>query len=440
MFDFFEDLKVKVVGLVVTILVAVIWFAGFGSGGSSSSTSPETSSSPSSSVPERDTDGRIAKAKGVLEQIKAERGKDGAPGELSVLDLNKPEVVLPAVLALLDSELGYYGIDNGKLSEEVKANPDAFRKEVPERLHLRKRFLLLKPEHEKLAGDKIDAELAASGKVYQDEKAQARVQSIIDKLAPQMPEALPLKVFLYNDDTMNAFCLPNGSVYVHSGLLARIKDDGVLAFVLAHELAHVAAKHGNEGITKRILLMAGEVLAENKADKLIQGGKIGSGILLKAGYIGGGLVAFELPFSRLMETEADILGIRYMARAGYAPEGAVKALEAIGDVDAEDPGLAKYLSTHPVGKDRHELMMKECAKIKSGTSGRKTKLVGKTLDWLSKRKRKGDKPEPGQQPAEQNTPAPEPVQQPAEQNTPARESVQQPAEQNTPAPEPVLNP
>ena len=349
MFDFLENIKAYVIGaIVIAGIILLSIYCG------------SDSASPSSDKP-RNTERRIATAKAELDKIKTERSKDGSPGKLSVFDVTKPEVVLPPVLALLEDELDYYGIDRTKLSEEIKANPDAFRKAVPE--HWRKRFLILTQEHEKLVGDKLDTELADSGKIYHDAKAMARVQKIVNKLSMQMPEKQALKIFLYKDDSINAFCLPNGSVYVHSGLLMKVTDDNVLAFVLAHELAHIAARHGNESASKHIFLMAGDVLAEDKAKKLTQTGKAGKGLLLRASYIGGGIVGTNLPFRRKMENEADTLGIRYMARAGYDPQAAVKFWEEFGNINAQDPIWLKFLSTHPIDKKRYERMQKECEKL-----------------------------------------------------------------------------
>ncbi len=251
-------------------------------------------------------------------------------------------------------------------------------------------FCQLTPEHEKLIGDKLDTELAETGKIYHDAKAMTRIQKIVNKLSMQMPEKQTLKIFLCKDDSINAFCLPNGSIYVHSGLLSKVTDDNVLAFVLAHELAHIAARHGNESASKHIFLMAGDVLAENKAKKLTQSGKAGKGLLLRASYIGGGIVGADLPFRRKMENEADSLGIRYMARAGYDPHAAVRFWEELGNLNAQDPIWVKFLSTHPIDKKRHERMLKECENLKKKNSGKTSKWFRKAVDYGLKRSQQDD--------------------------------------------------
>ena len=345
-------IKISGVGF---IILGIIAFVAFNSG-------PDATGAKKSAP--RNTEKRIAAAKAELEKIKAERSKDGRPGKLSLGDALRPEVVLPPVLALLEDDLDYYDINRTALVEQIKRNPDRFRIAVPE--HWRKRFLILTPAHEKLIGDKLDAELASRGKIYHDEAEMKRVRRIAEKIIAQLPEPAPVRLFLLREDTINAFCLPNGSIYIHSGLLKNVKDDDELAFVIAHEYAHFAARHGNEGASKRIFLLAGDVLAENKANKLEKEGKTAKGVLLRGSYLGGGVVGAVLPFSRKMESEADTLGIRYMARAGYDPQGAVRFTQRLASMNPNDPLWKKLLSTHPAGPTRMERMQEECRAIKSG--------------------------------------------------------------------------
>lgn len=313
----------------------------------------------------RNTEKRIERAKAELDKIKESRSKDGKPGKLKWTDAMKPEVVLPPTLALLEDELVYYGLDRKELTEEIKKEPEKFRIAVPE--HWRKRFLILTPEHEKKIGDKLDAELASKGKIYQNDAEMNRVRLIAEKIVAQLPVPAPVRIFLYRDDSINAFCLPNGSIYIHSGLLKEITDDNELAFVIAHEYAHFAARHGNENATKEIFFMAGDVLAEHKAGKIQSKGKKVKGFLLRGSYIGSGYVGALLPFSRKMESEADTLGIRYMARAGYDPQGAVRFQQRIASINPKDPLWIKLLSTHPAAPKRLKRMQKECRKLKNKT-------------------------------------------------------------------------
>ena len=312
----------------------------------------------------RSTESKIAAAKEELNKIKERKKENGEDEELNLLDAIKPEVVLPPVLALVSDELKEYDIESEILAEQIKSNPSQFRKKVPE--HLRIRFLLLSPEDEKKIGDKTAEELSASGKIYRDETEMKRVQAIVTRIVAQLPCQVPVNIFLYKDDSINAFCLLNGSVYIHSGLLNNVESDDMLAFVIAHEYAHLAAQHVNESLTNQLLFLAGDVIAEDKENKLEKDGKMLEGVVLRTGYLGGGYAGVYLPFERRMESEADTLGIRYMARAGYDPQAAVDFFKALQENSPESPGWIRFLSDHPTDAKRIESMEKECENLKKG--------------------------------------------------------------------------
>lgn len=306
-----------------------------------------------------------AAVKARIERAKIELAKIKQGKKLSILDATKPEVVLPPLLILVDEDLKEFGIDKEALAADIKANPAKYRNAAPE--HWRKRFLLLAPEQEKLLGDEFDRELQAKGNVCKDKKQMRRINTIVDRIVAQIPgqNRKNFKLHLYRDDSINAFCLPNGSIYVNSGLLEQIKSDDVLAFILGHEIAHYVARHGNESSTKCIMTMAGNTVAANEVYKYWSQGKVKRGALLAIGYFGASKLAFMLPFSREMEKEADTLGIRYMARAGYDPAGAIEFFRMLGD--GSNSGWGSFLSTHPTGKKRMEHMQKEYLKLKNGT-------------------------------------------------------------------------
>ena len=228
----------------------------------------------------------FATAKEEFNRLKVGYDKLDIVGSIGFLDdVLKPELVLPFALSLLDSELNHYGIDKEALIRKIETNPESFRQPVPE--HSRKRFLLLQPEHEKIIGDKADAELASEGKIYHNNKDEERVRKIVERIVPQLPEPPPGRFFLYQDDTINAFCLPNGSIYINSGLLQHIKKDDELAFIIGHEYAHFSAKHGNETATKRLLLLAGDNIAESLQNQMMEDGKEQRANILRISYRGG---------------------------------------------------------------------------------------------------------------------------------------------------------
>jgi predicted Zn-dependent protease len=152
---------------------------------------------------------------------------------------------------------------------------------------------------------------------------------------------------LIDDKQANAFCLPGGKVAVYTGMLPITQDDAGLAAVLGHEVAHATARHGGERVSQGLLVQAGLVatqaaLARNDP-RTIQA--VTS--LLGA----GAAVGLLLPWSRQQESEADRLGLIYMAKAGYPPAAARDLWVRMGQ-RAGDRTQPEFLSTHPLPATR----------------------------------------------------------------------------------------
>lgn len=148
---------------------------------------------------------------------------------------------------------------------------------------------------------------------------------------------------------VNAFAMPGGKVGVFSGLFRVATNEDQLASVIAHEIAHVTAKHTHERLTQAMLLQGGGVAAG--ALVTAQTGNIhaGSSAMQGAQVIGGiGVTAFD----RSKEKEADHIGLIYMARAGYNPEEAVKVFENLEAENAGRPSPGGWTSTHPSYPER----------------------------------------------------------------------------------------
>ncbi len=147
---------------------------------------------------------------------------------------------------------------------------------------------------------------------------------------------------LVESKEINAWCMPGGKVVVYSGLLPVTKDEAGLAFVMGHEIAHAIARHGNERMSQMLLAEAGGVALDvYMADKPAQ-----TRALYHTAYGVGSTVGVILPFSRLHESEADKLGMIFMALAGYDPAKAPEVWERMIKINtgAKPPEL---LSTHP---------------------------------------------------------------------------------------------
>ncbi len=159
---------------------------------------------------------------------------------------------------------------------------------------------------------------------------------------------LPWEFNLIDDaETVNAFCLPGGKVAVYTGILPVTQSDAGLAVVVAHEIAHAIAKHGSERMTDELALQLGSVgLAE-----LLSGKSEQTRNLFLAAFGAGAQIGILLPFNRSQESEADHIGLVYMARAGYDPHEAPRFWErmAAASSGARPP---EFLSTHPSPENR----------------------------------------------------------------------------------------
>jgi predicted Zn-dependent protease len=183
-----------------------------------------------------------------------------------------------------------------------------------------------------------------------EENAQVkRVGLRIAAVAP-VPNAKWEFVVFDKPDVLNAFALPGGKVGVYSGLFKITQSDAGLATVLAHEIGHVVARHGAERVSEGLLVqLGGAVLAEatkTRPDATQQ--------VIQAAYGIGSNIGLVLPHSRQQESEADHLGLIYMARAGYDPHEAVEFWKRFSAYNKQHGGgrPLEFLSTHPLDERR----------------------------------------------------------------------------------------
>ena len=151
------------------------------------------------------------------------------------------------------------------------------------------------------------------------------------------------------DTIANAFCLPGGKVAVYTGILQLAESDDELATVMAHEIAHAIARHGAERMTQMLMVQLGGIaLSEalkNETETTLELASIAYGV-------GTGLL-YILPYSRTHESEADYMGLMFMAKAGYDPMASVDFWMKMQEkyADQEPP---EFLSTHPNSETRIE--------------------------------------------------------------------------------------
>lgn len=157
---------------------------------------------------------------------------------------------------------------------------------------------------------------------------------------------------LLDSAVINAFALPGGKVFITRGLVERMDNEAQLAGVLGHEIGHVTAQHTSQRIGQHAILTGGLVaggLLLGMADPEGNVRRVGE-VALPAVAIGGNLVL--LSFNRNEESEADYLGMRYMARAGYNPRGQLQVMEILRDASEGAPRQLEWLATHPLPETR----------------------------------------------------------------------------------------
>ena len=192
--------------------------------------------------------------------------------------------------------------------------------------------------------------LATYGGVYNDPRLQAVIEQTVERLvaASEKPD-LHYKVTMLNSQSVNAFALPSGQLYVTRGLIALANDDSELASVLAHEMGHVIARHAELRVEQaREADLVNRVVTDVVTDPAAGAMALAKSKLALAS------------FSRSQEFEADAIGIGIASRAGYDPYGAVRfltAMEQNSDLKPEqssaiNPAAADFLSSHPATPER----------------------------------------------------------------------------------------
>lgn len=182
----------------------------------------------------------------------------------------------------------------------------------------------------------------------------ALVQCIASKLLEHVPKGTfsgEWEVVVFDDDQVNAFALPGGKIGVYTGLLNVAKNQHQVAAVVGHEIGHVIAKHGNQRMSQNALVGIGQqavaqVLQNNEVAKNSQ-------IMQALGMpiIGAGTQLGMLYYSRDHETEADIIGLDLMAKAGFKPSEAVELWKNMAAANSGNKP-PEFLSTHPAESTR----------------------------------------------------------------------------------------
>ncbi len=218
------------------------------------------------------------------------------------------------------------------------------------------------PAQDVQIGQEASQEVRRELPMLQDDRIDDYVDRVGARLVRAIPEQYQHSEFRYsfevvNQKEINAFALPGGPMFLHRGMMEAAKTEGEVAGVMAHEIAHVALRHGTAQATKaqgfQIGAVAGQILGA------IVGGAAGSIIAQGSQF---GLGAYFLKYGREYEREADLLGAQIMARAGYDPRGMADMFRTI-EQQSKGGGGPEWLSSHPNPANRYEAIIKEASML-----------------------------------------------------------------------------
>ncbi|GAB3011084.1 M48 family metallopeptidase [Bowmanella dokdonensis] len=198
------------------------------------------------------------------------------------------------------------------------------------------------------AFDSMKSEQKVSSAPVQNQYVTCVARHIADQVSDDV-YAGQWEIVVFDDDQVNAFALPGGKIGVYTGLLKVAKNQHQLAAVLGHEVGHVIAGHSNERMSNSTLIGIGM----EATSQILQAGQVGNSQMIMAGLGLASQVGIQLPFSRVHESEADLIGLQLMAKAGFNPQESVELWKNMEQASGgqRQPEL---LSTHPAPQSRIE--------------------------------------------------------------------------------------
>jgi Zn-dependent protease with chaperone function len=212
-------------------------------------------------------------------------------------------------------------------------------------------------EHEIALGKQLSQEVEKQAKFINDPIVTEYVNRVGQNLVRNSDAQVPFTIKVIDSDVVNAFALPGGFFYVNSGLILHADEESELAGVMAHEIAHVCARHGTKQATKSDIIQVGAMVATIFIPYTWAGYAIYQGMNFA-------IPMTFLKFTRVDEAEADYLGLQYMYKAGYDPNAFVSFFEKVQADEKKQPGtIPKIFSTHPPTPERIVAAQNEIAKI-----------------------------------------------------------------------------
>ncbi|HYY56611.1 MAG TPA: M48 family metalloprotease [Pyrinomonadaceae bacterium] len=265
--------------------------------------------------------------------------------------LRRKSAGLLLILSLLSVQLGCRGLLGDRSNEGVATAPG---RPAP---HFKPGFNLFTPEQDIELGKKSAQQIAQQVPLLRDDRINGYVQGLGKRLAakaPGFPFTYQFAVIATKE--INAFALPGGYIFVNAGTLAAAKNEGELAGVIAHEISHVALRHGTNQASKAYVAQRGiDIL------RTIAGGNRNAEEIITA--IGGtGANMVFLKFGRTAETQADVEGVHIMAEAGYDPHDMANFFKTLQERSGQR--VPEFLSDHPDPGNRIATINKEMASLR----------------------------------------------------------------------------
>ena len=187
--------------------------------------------------------------------------------------------------------------------------------------------------------------------VNKSESFNQTAQCIVSELTKGMGQNWEVVVF--EDKTLNAFALPGAKIGVHTGMMQLVDNQDQLAAVLGHEVGHVIARHSNERASQETLVQQGMGMIQNTT--------YGQNPLIMAGLGLGAQYGILMPYSRTHESEADLIGVDLMAKAGFNPQQSVNLWQKMAQA-SQGNQPSEFLSTHPAHETRIQQLQEHMPK------------------------------------------------------------------------------
>jgi predicted Zn-dependent protease len=250
----------------------------------------------------------------------------------------KPPKLVPTTFALIGI-LACLSVSPAFAGKSKKDDPD----EIGNR-DVGKGLNFYSIEKEIALGKQMAQEVERQAKIVDDPIVAEYVNRIGQNLVRNSDAKVPFTIKVIDSEEINAFALPGGFFFVNTGILLNADNEAEMAGVMAHEIAHVAARHGTRQATRGDLVNYGSI------PLIFLGGwtgyaiRQGMGLAIPMGF---------LTFSRAFESEADKFGLEYMYKAGYDPQSFVDFFEKVQSQEKRKPGtMSKVFSSHPPTADR----------------------------------------------------------------------------------------